>query len=60
VGSFGGEVRGGTKYQVYEKYQELMQNDSWTWHPHNKKDAKKAMIQDPQTKEWVLRYRAMK
>ena len=53
-------MRGRTKFEVYERYQELMQDDNWTWHPHNKKDAKKAMVQDPHTKEWVLRYYAAK
>ncbi len=60
MGGFGGELRRRTKYQVYERYKEKLEDRSWSWHPHNKKDAKKAMFQDPQTKEWVLRYRAMK
>ena len=55
-----GEVRGRTKFEVYERYKELMQDDSWDWHPRNKKDAKKSMVRDPDTEEWVLRYRALK
>ena len=55
-----GEVRGRTKFEVYERYQELMQDDSWDWHPRNKKDAKKLMVRDPDTEEWVLSYRALK
>ncbi len=60
MGGGGGELRGRTKFQVYERYKEKMQDQSWVWHPRNKKDAKKAMIQDPRTKECVLRFRVSK
>jgi len=55
-----GELRGKTRIEVYLRYQGLRQDDSWDWHPDNKKDTKKAMFRDPQTGEWVLRFYAAK
>lgn len=55
-----GEIRGKSKIAAYLRYKEFAQDDSWDWHPRNKKEAKKAMVWDPQAEEWVLRFYAAK
>jgi hypothetical protein len=50
-------LRGRTKVEVYEKLRVILDAELPFWsiiNPKNKKDAKKSMVLDPATKEWVL------
>lgn len=62
MGGMVGEVRGQSKIEAYLKYAEKVGRlgEIFLSHspdPHNKKLCKKYTIQDPETGEWVLRYR---
>ncbi|MEZ4416168.1 MAG: hypothetical protein R3E10_10435 [Gemmatimonadota bacterium] len=64
MGGFSGEVRGPNKGAVAEEFQHLLDEmlaDWSVWPPTRSKRRLKAfMEQDPETLEWVLRYRASK
>lgn len=62
MGGTRGEVRGNSKIEAYLEYSELVDGygDLFQTHipdPKNKKLCKRLMDQDPETGEWVLRYR---
>ena len=61
MGSIHGEIRGKSKIEVYLKYvDEIKKWDGFNEHfpdAKRKKVCKNLMEQDPDSEEWVLRYR---
>jgi hypothetical protein len=59
VGGFWSEVRGDTKVETYLKYVDKCEGTPFSPHPHPryKKSCYREMERDPETREWVLRYR---
>jgi hypothetical protein len=59
MGGSVGEVRGSTKIETYLAYVEEAEDDQGHWDPpvRLKKVCKRLMEKDPETEEWVLRYR---
>ena len=61
VGGVSGEVRGKSKIETYLKYVVLVDEqqsffEEQSPNPKHKKVCKAAMVQDPDTGEWILRY----
>ena len=62
MGGMQDEVRGPSKIAAYLEYAELVEGYGDTFQDHvpnpkNKKLCKRSMVQDPDTGEWVLRFR---
>jgi hypothetical protein len=62
VAGINGEIRGKSKAEVYRKYAAAVDGQGANFLDHNpdaklKKVCKSLMRQDPETGEWVLRYR---
>ena len=62
MGGMHDEVRGPSKIAAYLEYAKLVEGYGDTFQDHvpnpkNKKLCKRSMVQDPDTGEWVLRFR---
>lgn len=58
MGGFISEVRGCSKAEVYQKYVEDSDTETFSYDPdpRYKKYCKKQMIWDPEAEEWVLHF----
>ena len=58
MGGFSDEVRGKSKVEVYAKYFEVADTETFSYEPdpRYKKYCKSQMVWDPGAEEWVLHY----